>query len=164
MYYNIHNQQIVNSHASTLTLSNGTVITGESFDTNILADAGYYIIRNDDPIQPENTVEDVSSRVVNLDKPYVDITRTWVTAPVYVPEIISARQVRLWLLNNNIPLSQVDAAIDTISDTLLRDKTRVEWEYAPYIERNHPLIESLSQHLGLTAQQIDQGFIAASQL
>lgn len=164
MYYNIHNQQIVNSHPSTLTLSNGTVITGESFDVVVLADAGYYTVRNDTPQQPENTTEDVGARVVNLDKPYADIVRTWIPIPIAVPATISARQVRLWLLNNNISLNQVDAAINTINDELLREKTRVEWEYAPYIERNHPLINSLAQHLGLTSEQIDQGFIDASQL
>lgn len=164
MYYNIHNQQITSSYPTRLTLSNGTLITGESFDMNVLADVGYYTVRNDDPIQPENTIEDVIARVVNLDKPYVDIQRTWIPNPIIVPENISARQVRLWLLQNGIGLNQVEDAINTINDPLLRESTRVEWEYAPYIERNHPLIESLAQHLGLSSEQIDQGFITASAL
>lgn len=164
MYYNINNQQISSSYPTTLTLSNGTVITGEVFDAAVLADAGYLTVRNDGPVQPENTTEDTSQRVVTIDGLYVDIVRTWIPTPIVVPETISARQVRLWLLNNNIPLSQVDVAINTISDELLREKTRVEWEYAPYIERNHPLIGSLAQYLGLTSEQIDQGFIDASQL
>lgn len=164
MYYNIHNQEFTNSHPTTLTLSNGTVITGETFAVAILADAGYYTVRNDTPQQPENTIEDVGARVVNLDKPYVDIIRTWILAPVVVPETISARQVRLWLIDNDISLTSVEAAIDTIVNEKLREKTKVEWEYAPYVERNHPLIESLAQYLGLTSEQIDQGFIDASQL
>jgi hypothetical protein len=81
-----------------------------------------------------------------------------------VPESISARQVRLWLIDNDISLTSVEAAIDTIVNEKLREKTRVEWEYAPYIERNHPLIESLGQYLGLSPEQIDQGFVIASQL
>lgn len=164
MYYNIHNQEILNTIPSTLTLSNGTVITGENFDNNILVNAGYYIIRSDNPPQPSNAVENIGARVVNIDSPYVDIIRTWIPIQPQVPANISARQVRLWLLQNGISLNQVENAIDTINDPLLRESTRVEWEYAPYIERNHPLIDSLAQYLGLTSEQIDQGFIVASQI
>ena len=164
MYYNIYNQQLVNNGPTSITLDNGTIITGENLDNSILAEGGYYYIRSDSPSQPENTVEDVSQRVVNIDKPYVDITRIWIPIPIVVPESISARQVRLWLIDNDISLSSVEAAIDTIVNEKLREKTRVEWEYAPYIERNHPLIESLGQYLGLSPEQIDQGFVIASQL
>lgn len=164
MYYNIYNQEITNSYPTTLTLSNGTVITGENFDESILLDAGFYTVRNDTPTQPDNTYEDLASRIVTLDKPYVDIQRTWIPNPIIVPETISARQVRIWLLINGINLNQVEDAINTISDPLLRETTRVEWEYAPYIDRHHPLIDSLALYLGLTSEQIDQGFIQASQI
>lgn len=164
MYYNINNQTLVNDYPKSLVLSNGTVITGENFDINILSNAGYLTVRSDTPAQPENSTEDLSQRVVNIDGDYVDVIRTWIPLPVIVPETISARQVRLWLIDNDISLTSVEAAIDTIVNEKLREKTRVEWEYAPYIERNHPLIESLAQYLGLTSQQIDQGFIDASQL
>ena len=164
MYYNIHNQEITNAYPNIITLNNGTIVTGENFDINVLADVGYYTVRNDGPNQPENTIEDISQRIVNLDKPYVDITRIWIPAPIIIPPTISARQVRLWLIDNDISLNNVEDAINTIQDIKLREKTRVEWEYAPYIERNHPLIESLAQYLGLTSEQIDQGFIQASQL
>lgn len=161
MYYNIKSQEIISNYPNTLLLDNGTIITGDTFSTNLLAEAGFYTIRNDFPAQPANTTEDINSRVVVLDKPYVDINRTWILA---VPPNISARQIRLWLLNNNIPLSNVDSAIDTISDNLLKEKTKVEWEYAPYIERNHPLIDSLGNYLGLNSSQIDQAFIEANTL
>jgi hypothetical protein len=164
MYYNTNSETLVNSYPKTLTLSNGTIITGDNFDTNILTNAGYLAVRSDTPTQPENSVEDVSQRVVNIDGGFVDIVRTWIPIPAIVPENISARQVRLWLIDNDISLTSVEAAIDTILNEKLREKTRVEWEYAPYIERNHPLIESLAQYLGLTPEQIDQGFIAASRL
>lgn len=164
MYYNINNQQLISNAPTSITLDNGTIITGENLDNNVLAEGGYYSVRSDSPSQPDNTVEDVSQRVVNIDKPYVDITRVWIPAPLVVPESISARQVRLWLIDNDISLTSVEAAIDTIVNEKLREKTRVEWEYAPYIERNHPLIESLGQYLGLSPEQIDQGFVIASQL
>jgi len=59
--------------------------------------------------------------------------------PVLPQPRISARQVRLWLIQNGVQLSSVEAAIDTIEDLTIREITRVEWEYAPYIERNHPI-------------------------
>jgi len=164
MYYNINSQFLTNTTPTSLTLSNGTIIVGNTFDIDVLADAGFYTVRNDSPVQPEDTIEDVASRIINLDKPYVDIIRTWIPIVIPVPDNISARQVRLWLIKNNISLNMVENAIDTISDPILRDSTRVEWEYAPYVERNHPLIDSLAQYLGLTSEQIDQGFIDASQL
>lgn len=162
--YNTTNNSIYDNSPDSIVLSNGVLVTGPISDIELLADAGYYTIRNDGPPQPENTTEDISARVINIDKPYVDITRTWTPIIEGVPLQISARQVRLWLVDNDISLTSVEAAIDTIVNEKLREKTRVEWEYAPYIERTHPLIESLAQYLGLTPSQIDQGFIVASKL
>jgi hypothetical protein len=79
-----------------------------------------------------------------------------------VPESVSARQIRLWLIRHGISLSQVDAAINSIPDQLQQDSVRVEWEYAPYVERSHPMLVPLASALGLTAQQVDQAFIEAS--
>lgn len=163
MYLNIHTNEIVNEYPSPIVLSNGSIISGDNLDPNILADAGYYTIRNDEPPRPNDASEDVANRFIALDKPYVDIIRVWNTQ-VGVPNSISARQVRLWLIDNDISLSDVDNAIDSIPDPKLRDKTRVEWEYAPYIERTHPLLDALASNLGLTSEQIDLGFIAASLL
>jgi hypothetical protein len=164
MYYSIRNQQLINDAPTSIALDNGTIVTGKNLNNNILAEGGYYSVRTDSPPQPQNTVESIFERIVNIDGDFVDIVRTWIPIPAIVPENISARQVRLWLIDNDISLTSVEAAIDTIVDEKLREKTRVEWEYAPYIERNHPLIDSLALYLGLTSEQIDQGFIAASQL
>ena len=164
MYYDINNQILINTLPNSITLSNGTVITGPINDAIILADAGYLTVRSDSPEQPENTTEDASQRVVNIDGNVVDIIRTWIPIVVPTPETISARQIRLWLIENNISLSSVETAINGIVDEKLREKTLVEWEYAPYIERNHHLLETLASVLGLTNAQIDAGFIQASQL
>lgn len=80
------------------------------------------------------------------------------------PPNITARQIRLWLIYRGISLSAVDAAINTINDDIQRDAVRVEWEYAPYIERNHPMLVPLASLLGLTPEQIDNAFVEASQL
>ena len=77
---------------------------------------------------------------------------------------ISARQVRLWLIGKGVSLSLVEQAIDGIEDSILKEKTRVEWEYAPYIERSHPMLVPLSLILGLTEQDIDEAFVEAIKL
>ena len=85
-----------------------------------------------------------------------------IVPPEPTPATCSARQIRLWLLRQGIQLAQVDAAIDAIPDQLQRDSVRVEWDYAPYVERSHPMLVPLAQALGLTEQQVDQAFIEAS--
>lgn len=77
---------------------------------------------------------------------------------------ISARQVRLWLIQNGINLDSVYQAINSIEDSILRDSVAVEWEYAPYIERNHPMLVPLASSLGLSEADIDRAFIEASSL
>jgi hypothetical protein len=74
---------------------------------------------------------------------------------------ISARQIRLWLVQNGIPLQAVTDAINAIEDPVLRDTISIEWEYAPYIERSHPMLVPLGLALGFTEQQIDHVFIEA---
>ena len=88
----------------------------------------------------------------------------WVLVNPSVPESVSARQVRLWLINNGIQLSQVEDAINNIEDPITRETVKVEWEYAPYVERNHPMLVPLAQALGLTEQQINIAFIQANNI
>lgn len=89
---------------------------------------------------------------------------SWSIPEIQIPEIVSARQIRLWLIQHGFQLNQVDAAIDSIQDPIIREKVKIEWEYAPYIERNHPWLVPLAQSLGLTEEQINQAFIEASQI
>ena len=85
----------------------------------------------------------------------------WILSSPSVPESVSARQIRLWLINNGIQLSQVEDAINNIEDPITRETIKVEWEYAPYVERNHPMLVPLAQALGLTENQVDTAFIQA---
>lgn len=78
------------------------------------------------------------------------------------PFRISARQIRLWLIQNGIALTQIDDAINNIEDPNTREVVRIEWEYAPYVERSHPWLIPLAQSLGLSEEQIDQAFREAS--
>lgn len=78
-------------------------------------------------------------------------------APV-VPEVITPRQTRLLLLQQNL-LASVESLISQQDDA-----TKIAWEYASEFRRTDPLLTSLAQQLGLTSQQLDDFFIAASVL
>lgn len=78
-----------------------------------------------------------------------------------IPNSISARQIRLWLLQNNVTLEMVNSVIQNIVDPYERDYIGIEWEYAPYIERSHPMLTSLAQALGFDESDIDRCFIEA---
>ncbi len=82
--------------------------------------------------------------------------------PEPTPATVSARQIRLWLIRHGVPMAAVDAAIDAIPDELQRDSARVEWEYAPYVERSHPMLVPLAAALGLDESQVDQAFVEAA--
>jgi hypothetical protein len=79
-----------------------------------------------------------------------------------VPSTVSARQIRLWLVRNGISLDSVSAAIANIADPLTRESVGIEWEYAPYIERAHPMLLPLAEVLGLTSEQLDAAFVEAA--
>lgn len=81
-----------------------------------------------------------------------------------VPASVSARQIRIWLVRHGVSLAQVDAAIDAITDPQQREECRIDWEWAPYVERSHPLLLPLAEALGLTPEQVDEAFREAATL
>lgn len=81
-----------------------------------------------------------------------------------VPATITATQIRLWLVNNGFSMQQIYDIISQIPDPLLKAQIEVQWEYAPYVERNHPMINTLGASLGLSNEQIDQAFREAASL
>ena len=92
----------------------------------------------------------------------------WPTPPgadtTAVPASVSARQIRLWLVTHGITLAAVEAAIDAIPDATQRETVRIEWEYAPYILRSHPMLIPLAAAFSLTSQQVDAAFTEAAAL
>lgn len=165
MFYNTRTQQILNACPLNGYLSDGTLVQGlDIAGLEIQKACGILPIISDTPSQPLNTVENIAQRIVSIGDNGVTLTRVWSSVQQVVPSSISARQIRLWLIDNNISLSSIDNAISNISDAVLREKTQVEWEFAPYVERNHPMISTLGSMLGLNSEQIDQAFIQASVL
>lgn len=168
MFYNIRNNTILNVVPLNGYFDDGTLVQGlDTMDHSTQKLCGILPILSDSPEQPANTIENIDARQVVIHKNGVDIIRTWIEKPldpIVVPEVISPRQIRLWFIQNNIPLSSVENAIASIEDDIVRETTQVEWEYSPYVERNHPMINTLGSVLGLSPEQIDQAFIQASVL
>jgi hypothetical protein len=90
------------------------------------------------------------------------ISGEWSLPTQPVPESVTARQIRLYLVRHGIQLSQVEAAIEAIQDPQTREECRVEWDYAPYVERSHPMLVPLASALGLIESQVDDAFREAS--
>jgi hypothetical protein len=79
-------------------------------------------------------------------------------APPPVPAVITPRQCRL-ILSQQGMLDSVEAMIAQ------QDRaTQITWEYALEFRRDDPLLNQLAVNLQLTSDQIDQFFVAASQL
>ncbi|WP_371742491.1 hypothetical protein [Ensifer sp. ENS09] len=77
---------------------------------------------------------------------------------------LSARQLRLGLLNANISPSTVTATIAAMPAGVDRDKAQIEWEFAATFNRTSPLIATVAAALGLTDVQIDAMWAAAVSL
>lgn len=88
----------------------------------------------------------------------------WVLPPEPVPESVTARQIRLWLVTHGVSLDAVAAVIQAIPDAATRATVQIEWEYAPYIERGHPMLLPLAAALGMTSEQVDAAFREAAAL
>lgn len=72
------------------------------------------------------------------------------------------RQARLALLGAGL-LTSVNDAVAAMTGTA-GDAARIEWEYAMDVVRTSPLVTNLSTALGLTSEQLDGLFTAASAL
>ena len=76
---------------------------------------------------------------------------------------LTARQLRLGLLQINIKPADVAAAIAALSADQ-RDAAAIEWDYASEYRRDHPLIAQLGATFGLTSEQIDDAWREAMAL
>lgn len=79
------------------------------------------------------------------------------TAPM-VPEVVSRAQAKLALLAQGL-LDDADAAISAAGPS-----AHIEWADRTEFRRDHPLIASIGEALGLSDEQIDDLFRAAGAL
>jgi hypothetical protein len=88
----------------------------------------------------------------------------WVNPPIVVPipQEITMRQARLALHDAGL-LSNVVSAINSLPEPS-KTKAMIEWEYSNALQRNNPFVTTLGTALGLSSDDIDNLFIAASGL
>ena len=89
-------------------------------------------------------------------------TESWGAIPQYVPSKVTMRQARLALLQAGL-LDDVEALIASLEGPE-GQAARIEWDYSSEVFRNKPFVISLGTQLGLTEEQLDALFIAASQI
>ena len=82
--------------------------------------------------------------------------------PVPVITSVTMRQARMALLQQGL-LTQVNDAVASMPGAQ-GEAVRIEWEFSSTVERNRPLVQSLSASLGLTSQQLDDLFAIAATL
>ncbi len=79
-----------------------------------------------------------------------------------VPQVITQRQVRLILLQNNM-LDQVNSLITNSTATNAKE-LQISWDFASSVDRNSPFITSMTTAMNLTDTQVDDMFRAAALL
>lgn len=75
----------------------------------------------------------------------------------YVPKILSARQIRLAMLEAGIGIDKVAAMLSEL-DEPLRSIATISWEYSSEFHRDNELLVSLAPKLGLESDAIDKLF------
>ena len=83
----------------------------------------------------------------------------WVAPPVYIPQQVTAFQARAALYNAGL-LATVEAAVAASTDEVLK----LAWGHALHFDRNSPTIAAMAAALGLSDTDVDNLFVAASQI
>ena len=76
---------------------------------------------------------------------------------------VSMAQARIALIDMDL-LDKVDSAIDAIVDAKEKAKAKTWWEYAQTVDRSSAIVQQLISALGLSADQVDELFLAAGNL
>lgn len=80
-----------------------------------------------------------------------------------LPITIQMRQFRLELLNRQL-LSQVPAAIESIPDSLEKEKAKIEWEYSTTVSNDSGWVKAIFQQLGIDNTEANSIFSSAQTL
>lgn len=83
--------------------------------------------------------------------------------PVVYPPL-TGRQLRLGLLEEGIFTQQILEKIDQLPDGIDKERTIIEWEYSDEYHRDHHLISSMGEMLGLSEEKINEMWLNASKL
>jgi hypothetical protein len=99
---------------------------------------------------------------VNAGRDGVEFIQESVNTSPVVPHQVTMRQARLALLQIG-KLSAVDASIDALPSPD-KEVARIEWEFSSTVERNRDITNAIAYALGMSEQELDSLFIAASEL
>lgn len=91
-----------------------------------------------------------------MTKAELDAAMATISAPV--PQSVTRRQLFLWL-NGALGITRAQIRAQLTTESAL-----IEFDEAPEIHRDHPLVTQLGAAIALTAEQIDDGFRAAANL
>lgn len=76
---------------------------------------------------------------------------------ITIPDKITMRQARLYLLNKDL--------LDDVESIVQKNKAwQIEWEYSSEILRSNQLISAIQESLQLTSTVVDEMFLEASKL
>lgn len=73
---------------------------------------------------------------------------------------VTQRQLRLELLNRGITAEMIDGVIDNLPEPE-KTQAKIEFEFASYFERQHPLINQLGEIFAFSPSDLDEIFINA---
>lgn len=79
-------------------------------------------------------------------------------------EQCNPKQFRIALLTKNSNPNYVDDLINDISDVMLKNKTKIEWEYSLEINKSSFLCQHIRTHLNMTHEEFNDFFGYANTL
>lgn len=82
-------------------------------------------------------------------------------API-IPDV-TPRQFRQALIISGIPLSAIEAAINSQAEPT-KSLAMVEWEYSIAFKRDNPLVNQMAPSLGFTSEMLDNLWLLAASL
>lgn len=111
----------------------------------------------DEGAPPGVKVEDIAVNLVN------DVIKIQYNTKPQVPEDypLTARQLRLGLIRNNVALTLVTSAIANLPTQQMRDEANIYWEYSTTILWDHPMTQTLLALVGIPVANAEVMWLAA---
>lgn len=82
----------------------------------------------------------------------------------FVPQEVHNHKLRLALIHFGIMPSEIDMAIEAMTDLTMREKIYTLWNFAPMLERADTSLNYMSTQFEISQENLDQIFIYANSL
>lgn len=80
-----------------------------------------------------------------------------------VPTTITARQLRLALVDRGIDIGKIDEIINALPGEQ-KTAAQISWEYAHTFKRNNPMLLQVAEAIGITEEELNDIFIKGNLL